>query len=591
MTAVACAFFLWLLGCTIAPVISYPNGKVTKACDTMEPRHGHDPQTKIIHNITVDTTVLKPGDRIKVTLSGPRFSGFFIQARNGENLDGDAVGSFSLIDDQVSQLLTCDGVQNSAVSQTNKRRKEQVEFYWVAPSDAPQHVQFLATVVEKYSIYWVKIPGPVISQSGAPPIAPKNVTTTLSSVPPKSSLTKRFSASGCGSSKFCVRNPSSCDPERNTQCFFLSFKREDGSVMIEMSGPGKGYVSFALSHDQWMGDDDVYLCVIDGQNIEINPAYNTGRTHPELASPDVLRDTTWRVADGIIQCSFRRNIHIPSSAERFALNGSYYIFLADGDAADGSISRHHRQPLITSKMYNVTGSPEDVGGSRSPLLIKFHGAMMFLAWMTTVSIGVLVARFFKPVWPTSTLFGAKIWFQVHRFLMVTTVVLTGVAFVLPFCYRGHWSTRAGVHPYLGCVVMALAILQPVMAVFRPPPHSPRRPLFNWTHWGSGTIARIVAVVAIFLGMDLQALDLPDPWDTYTMVGFILWHVCIDILLEVHGFCTLQRESERKTEDRAEILNPSSDKFGGHTFKKIVLTIYICGNFAFLITFLAAINQI
>lgn len=44
------------------------------------------------------------------------------------------------------------------------------------------------------------------------------------------------------------------------------------------------------------------------------------------------------------------------------------------------------------------------------------------------------------------------------------------------------------------------------------------------------------MVAIFLGMNLQALDLPDPWDTYTMAGFVLWHVCVDILLEVHGFC-------------------------------------------------------
>lgn len=217
--------------------------------------------------------------------------------------------------------------------------------------------------------------------------------------------------------------------------------------------------------------------------------------------------------------------------------------------------------------------------------------MMFLAWMTTVSIGVLVARFFKPIWPTSTLCGVKIWFQVHRILMVTTVMLTAVAFVLPFLYRGKWSNRAGYHPYLGCVVMALAVLQPVMAIFRPPPHSPRRSIFNWTHWGGGTAARIIAVAAIFLGMDLQALDLPDPWDTYTMVGFVLWHVCIDILLELHSSCLLRSESGKTEDDQAWILNPSFTGEEGHTFKKIVLTIYICGNFAFLITFLAAIYQL
>lgn len=39
------------------------------------------------------------------------------------------------------------------------------------------------------------------------------------------------------------------------------------------------------------------------------------------------------------------------------------------------------------------------------------GALMFVAWMTTVSIGVLVARFFKSVW-SKAFFGQAAWFQV-----------------------------------------------------------------------------------------------------------------------------------------------------------------------------------
>jgi len=41
---------------------------------------------------------------------------------------------------------------------------------------------------------------------------------------------------------------------------------------------------------------------------------------------------------------------------------------------------------------------------------------------------------------------------------------------------------------------------------------------------------------MYLGMDLPALDLPDPWDTYTMIGFVAWHVGIDVLLEIHSYC-------------------------------------------------------
>ncbi|XP_063284398.1 ferric-chelate reductase 1 isoform X1 [Pelobates fuscus] len=623
----AVAIVVFLFSCNLDPTNAYPDGRVTEVCDSMQPRHGRQPQDEPQHNITVDKTVFKPGERIKVTLSGTRFTGFLVQARNADNLDGNAVGSFSLIDGDISQLLTCGNVEDSAVSHTNKKRKEQVAFYWIAPIDgSPVHVQFLASVVEKYKIYWVKIKGPILSQANAPHFTSSQPGSQMLTEKQSSSLTTRFSSSDCGRNKFCIRDPSSCKPEKMHQCFFLSFTKENQSVLVEMSGPGEGYISFALSHDQWMRDDDAYLCVKDDQEVQINPAHIKGRTHPEMASPDLLQDRAWRLEDGVIQCSFRRPIKMPSSPERFDLNGNYYIFLADGDASDGIISRHLRQPLITSRMYNVTGSPENIGGSRSPLLVKFHGALMFMAWMTTVSIGVIVARFFKPVWPNSSLFGQQVWFQVHRILMVTTVILTCVAFVLPFLYRGHWSNRAGYHPYLGCVVMALTILQPVMAIFRPPPHASRRHIFNWMHWGSGTTARIFAVAAMFLGMDLQALDLPNPWDTYTMVGFILWHVFTDLLLEIHAFCllrtgvgqmqqsgaliktnvfgliilyvSLMRKVEKRpgdfsklAEDQVGILNTSHFENEGHTFKKIVLTIYICGNFAFLITFLAAIYQI
>ncbi|KAE8610491.1 hypothetical protein XENTR_v10012147 [Xenopus tropicalis] len=581
-------FLIFLCTCALTPVTGYPSGKVTSACRSMRPDHGHAPQAEPIHSINVDKTIFNPGDRIKVTLSGSRFNGFLVQARDVENLDGSAVGSFALIDERVSQLLTCGGIQNSAVSHTSKERKLQVEFFWIAPANSPKHVQFLATVVEKYKIYWVKIAGPIISQPNTPPIPSKNHSSMIPVVPP--SLHKRFSPAGCGSTKFCIRNPVSCDPEHNPKCFFLSFRKDGQSVLVEMSGPGQGYISFALSYDHWMGDDDAYLCVKEDQGVQINPAYIRGRSHPEVSSPDVLRDVAWRLEDGVIQCSFKRNIQIPASKERFDLGGSYYIFLADGDAKDGLLLRHQRQPLMTNRMYNISGFPEDVGGSRSPLIIKFHGAMMFVAWMTTVSIGVIIARFFKPVWPTSSLFGEKIWFQIHRCLMITTVILTAIAFVLPFIYRGYFSKRAGYHPHLGVTVMILTVLQPVLAVFRPPPQTPRRGIFNWTHWATGTAARIIAVTAMFIGMDLQALDLPDPWDTYTMVGFVLWHVFVDLLLEAHGFCLLKK-AKTMEEDQVGILNSSPDEAEGHTFKKIVLTVYICGNLAFLITFLAAINQI
>ena len=37
---------------------------------------------------------------------------------------------------------------------------------------------------------------------------------------------------------------------------------------------------------------------------------------------------------------------------------------------------------------------------------------MVIAWIFAVSIGVILPRFYKPMWPESKLFGEKVWFQV-----------------------------------------------------------------------------------------------------------------------------------------------------------------------------------
>ncbi|XP_005388845.1 PREDICTED: ferric-chelate reductase 1 [Chinchilla lanigera] len=592
MAVPGCALGALVFLLHVGSVASYPNGKVTKSCHRMTPDHGHRPQPDPTHRVAVSQTTFRPGDQIEVTLSGRPFRGFLLEARDAERVDGPPVGSFLLNDSQVSQLLTCGDVQGSAVSHTSASKKSEIKVYWKAPSSAPSHVRFLATVVEKYKIYWVRIPSQVISQPNALPLTtPKAATAPAPTSPPVSPLTEPFSASDCGKKKFCVRSPLNCDPEREHACVFLSFTRDAQSVLVEMSGPGEGYLSFALSRDRWMGDDDAYMCIREDEVVHIQPAHLTGRSHPVMDSRGPLEDVAWRLVDGVMQCSFRRKIALPGVKNRFDLNTSYYIFLADGAASDGLLYKHSQQPLITREKHDVTASPEDVGGSRSSLLLKVHGALMFVAWMSTVSIGVLIARFFRPVWSKAFFFGEAVWFQLHRTLMLTTSVLTCIAFVLPFVYRGGWSWHAGYHPYLGCAVLTAAVMQPLLAACRPPFHDPRRRLFNWTHWSVGTAARIIAVAAMFLGMDLPGLTLPDPQKTYTMIGFVIWHTGTEIVLEVHAY-RLARKVEILDDDRIQILQSFSvSEAEGHAFKKAVLAVYVCGNMTFLIIFLSAISHL
>ncbi|CAL8398009.1 unnamed protein product [Arctogadus glacialis] len=529
---------LWLLAWWAGPALGYSNGRVQVVCGSMEPLHGHSPSPDPApYRLTVDGSTVKPGARVTVTLlasngSSP-FKGFLLEARDAAAPHSTvALGSFSLLQPGVSQLLGCGGRQASGVSHTSDSKKHQVQAVWTCPEDSPPTVQFFATVVQKKKLYWVQVPGPVVAVAGA-------ASTTAGVLTPPTTaagLPAAFSSEGCGHNKSCLREPAGCRPENDPDCFFLSFRPDaiGGSALFELSGPAEGYVALGLSLDTWMGNDDVYLCIQDQGRVHIQAASVSGRTRPEPAPEGTLRDQTGAVADGVILCRFRRDVRIPQTDQRFDLDQSYFLFLAHGRAENGSTMRHHRQPLISSVRALVVGPPVDLSGSRSPLIIKLHGVMMLAAWMWVVSTGVLFARHFRHVWPDVLLRGGKLWFQVHRGLMLLAVSLVSVAFTLPFLYRGGWSKHAGYHPYLGCAVLGLCIIQPTIALFRPAPLSPRRRLFNLFHRSAGTWLQMQAGVCLFLGFRQQALLLRGPQATGALVGWGLWILLADLGLHFHS---------------------------------------------------------
>uniref|UniRef100_A0A8C1SB20 Ferric-chelate reductase 1a n=1 Tax=Cyprinus carpio TaxID=7962 RepID=A0A8C1SB20_CYPCA len=582
---------LWTL-CFLSSISGYKNGKVEKSCASMMPEHHSQPNTTASpYTLTVNTSQFSPGDNIRVVLSGSEhFEGFLIQARDATNPDGPAIGSFKLVDPDISQGLTCNSIEGSAVSHTSNAKKTEIQLIWKAPSNAPPTVQFLATVLAHYKIFWLKLPGPVISQGDVTPAPPRSTTDMSTNSANTAILPQPFTSVGCGKSKSCLIDPVGCNPSVDTNCFFLSYSALGQTVSFELSGPAQGYVSFALSKDEWMGDDDAYLCINDKGRVTVEAAHTTGRTYPEISSESVLTDVGWRVSDGVIQCKFSRSIYTPQDPFRFSLNNSYYLFVAHGSAEYGMIHRHTRQPLISSHHRIITGPPEILTGSQSPLLMKCHGALMLIAWMLAGSTGKLMAAYFKPDWPEQTLFGQKIWFQVHSMLMSLTVLLAAVGFVFPFVYRGKWSTRAGAHPYLGCTVMILTFCQPIMAAFRPAPDSSRRWIFNWLHWGVGNAAEIIAVVSMFFGIKQQSLLLPYPWTTGVLSAFVVWTIVLKLVLKLHKNGVIIKGSAH--EDELPVLSDNLGDVNWDTkFRVAILAVFVLGNSAFCISLLASIGDV
>ncbi|XP_034411190.1 putative ferric-chelate reductase 1 [Cyclopterus lumpus] len=189
----------------------------------------------------------------------------------------------------------------------------------------------------------------------------------------------------------------------------------------------------------------------------------------------------------------------------------------------------HTGTFISSDKVDIS-RPRIVRKAGWPHIIKAHGALMLTAWMTLGSLGMMVARYLKELTKRQKLCGKDIWFLVHVAVMSVTIAATIIAFILSFSYVKAWS--GGAHPVLGCLVIILSLLQPILALLRCGPQHPRRFLFNWCHALNGVSIKVLAVAAILTGLKMIDSSL-DQLLMKVMGGLVGWEALCYILLEVH----------------------------------------------------------
>lgn len=141
--------------------------------------------------------------------------------------------------------------------------------------------------------------------------------------------------------------------------------------------------------------------------------------------------------------------------------------------------------------------------------------------------------------------------------MVLTWAMTIAACVVIFIEIGEWSS-ATIHASFGLATTILTFIQPFMAALRPHPGTPRRPLFNWTHWLVGNAAHICAsllifylslcviytiiiyclidfciipVIALFFAVGLSKAKLPN-WMEWILAAYVVFHVITHVILSV-----------------------------------------------------------
>lgn len=171
------------------------------------------------------------------------------------------------------------------------------------------------------------------------------------------------------------------------------------------------------------------------------------------------------IIDDRIYCKVKR---IPESTVRGytfdLMNEKYYLLLATGVNINlESVEKHDQEAISYSTVLLTVPENVDIDSSTSPLILV-HGSFMIVSWIGLASVGIVLARYFKKSWPNKTICGQDIWFIWHVLCMLLTWVLTIAGFIIIFVYLGRWSQSA--HAVMGCIVLALAVIHPIGAVFR-----------------------------------------------------------------------------------------------------------------------------
>lgn len=302
------------------------------------------------------------------------------------------------------------------------------------------------------------------------------------------------------------------------------------------------YVALGLADQPTMGNDIVIECVNYRNQLKAYKSLNSPDFYnTRQDNNDGLRLIQGAFSDGILYCMIDADRFLnASNIEIDLLSSRKYLLLAKGAAVKSNIEYHFERGA-TGKQVKLT--EKKIIYSAVGVLKKLHGSLMVIAWLMASSIGMLFPRYMKKTWVGKQWMGKDRWFMFHQVLMFTSWLLTCVGFVVIIVDLKGWVKLSIVqepHPLIGCITIGLAFIQPLMAFMRPAPSSPNRKIFNWVHRCVGYSAHLLAVVCIFLAVEMEAVRLPT--ETYWIIGA---QVVIYVL--THSFLTVMMTRNQKYE--------------------------------------------
>eukprot|EP00743_Colponemidia_sp_Colp-15_P007447 GILK01008046.1.p1 GENE.GILK01008046.1~~GILK01008046.1.p1 ORF type:complete len:520 (+),score=71.54 GILK01008046.1:35-1561(+) len=276
--------------------------------------------------------------------------------------------------------------------------------------------------------------------------------------------------------------------------YILSWNVTNGYIKVRIESTSEGYIGFGMGQSLNMIPSNLIIGRMDPETgePEVVEYAAKGRTASQIIRFPVqyLYNTSFERIDGLSIMRFTRPMASPYAKGGYtvAAIGNTNFLWAVGQ--DDQLEEH-----IAHDSLHVDFTTGYIGyDSNKPL--SAHGFFMFMAWGILVPMGVLFARYAKDINPYSR---PPFWFKNHRLCMCLAVLFTWIGFFLAIGgSSGHFENY---HTIFGIFVIVLgAFIQPILAIVRPSPNSPRRAVWNQLHWWSGRLALFLACFGIFSGI-------------------------------------------------------------------------------------------
>ncbi|XP_068710334.1 ferric-chelate reductase 1-like isoform X2 [Montipora foliosa] len=339
-----------------------------------------------------------------------------------------------------------------------------------------------------------------------------------------------FNTDDCNNGKGCFFSPDSCTTSENCD-FLITFNATNSTTVL------------------FEADTDLLMCV-RGDGSRSGHYYASSQAPPlqTTPTPSAVTVIAQTFESGRMNCRVSREIN-PGLTNFKDLNTSLFLIGGYGPLdSGGGIEQHDTLPLSSPNRLRVTEAGRVMGDDPFTTSMLVHGILMAIAWTMFAFVGLFTARYMREVWEPTEIFGKKAWFTVHRLLMTTTVSLTIAGTIVIFVHVGGWSSGDGAHPICGIIAISLAVIQPIMAAFRPAPDAPKRGIFNWTHRLVGIIALVMAVVAIYLGLDRDRVKLGKP-GLYAVITFYIGEFLIFVF---EFYLIMSKRNKAKKTDTGDI---------------------------------------